>query len=289
MKPPKFLNDLYSDLRDRKLLPLVGVLIVAIVAVPMLLSSEPEPAPSSGTAAVDAAAAATEEIPSVPAVLASDPGLRDYRERLSKLSETNPFGQQVKDLKKAAAEDAAADTIPTASELGSEELGAAPTGDSGAAGGSTSSGGGSASSGATTDDGSSGGTVTDGVDVDDDVNGGGVREYLIRYELDMTIVGPNDTQKLDDVKELDILPGKKTPIAVYVGVTPESRKAVFMLSDKVVKTHGDGSCAPAPGDCKILSFADGQQHTVFYSKHGGTAEKYIFKLHDIEKVVERLD
>ncbi len=36
-KVPPFLSDLYYDLHDRRLLPLVGLVLVAIVAVPFLL------------------------------------------------------------------------------------------------------------------------------------------------------------------------------------------------------------------------------------------------------------
>ncbi len=39
IKPPKFVADLYADLRDRRLLPLVALLLVAIVAAPFLLSA----------------------------------------------------------------------------------------------------------------------------------------------------------------------------------------------------------------------------------------------------------
>ena len=36
LKVPAFVSDLYYDLRDRRLLPLVGFVLVAIVAVPFL-------------------------------------------------------------------------------------------------------------------------------------------------------------------------------------------------------------------------------------------------------------
>ena len=41
-KVPAFVSDLYYDLRDRRLLPLVGLVLVAIVAVPFLLSGGSE-------------------------------------------------------------------------------------------------------------------------------------------------------------------------------------------------------------------------------------------------------
>ena len=49
LKVPDFLRDLYYDLRDRRLLPLVALVIVAIVAVPFLLGggSKEEPVASA--------------------------------------------------------------------------------------------------------------------------------------------------------------------------------------------------------------------------------------------------
>ena len=42
LKVPPFLSDLFYDLRDRRLLPLVALVVVAIVAVPFLLGGESE-------------------------------------------------------------------------------------------------------------------------------------------------------------------------------------------------------------------------------------------------------
>ena len=48
VKVPRFVTDLYQDLVDRRLLPLVALILVAIVAVPFLLGgSEEPPAPST--------------------------------------------------------------------------------------------------------------------------------------------------------------------------------------------------------------------------------------------------
>ena len=41
VKVPDFLADLYTDLRERRLLPLIALLAVAIVATPLLLSQRP--------------------------------------------------------------------------------------------------------------------------------------------------------------------------------------------------------------------------------------------------------
>ena len=42
VKVPKGLNDFYLDLRDRRLLPVIALVVVAIVAVPFLLGDSKE-------------------------------------------------------------------------------------------------------------------------------------------------------------------------------------------------------------------------------------------------------
>ena len=73
------LRDLYRDLRDRRLLPVVIALAVAIVAVPFLLGgggSDPVPPPVPAATSQAGAGGAD---PLSPVVLADVPGLRDYR------------------------------------------------------------------------------------------------------------------------------------------------------------------------------------------------------------------
>ena len=56
LKAPKFLADIYADLRERHLLPLVAVLLIAIVAVPIALSESggEEEAPAAASASPSA-------------------------------------------------------------------------------------------------------------------------------------------------------------------------------------------------------------------------------------------
>ena len=83
-KVPDFLGDLCrDDLRDRHLLPLVGLLLVAIVVVPFALSSSGRAtAPATGRRRGRAAAGSATPDRECPASPASAAGLRDYRRRL---------------------------------------------------------------------------------------------------------------------------------------------------------------------------------------------------------------
>ena len=86
---PKLLVDLYADLRDRRLLPLVALLIVAIVAAPILLpgNGDQEEAPGITPATAAGAEASDAKFTVVPA----EPGLRNYKRRLHHRTALNPF------------------------------------------------------------------------------------------------------------------------------------------------------------------------------------------------------
>ena len=97
VKVPGFLGDLFNDLRDRHLLPLVGLLLIAIVVVPFALKS------SGGSDSGDrgrrggggrSRVAAAGGAPQATAFTGSVTGLRDYRRRLRNLTAKDPFKQQ---------------------------------------------------------------------------------------------------------------------------------------------------------------------------------------------------
>jgi hypothetical protein len=88
IKSPDFLNDLYRDLRARRLLIPAAALAVALVAVPVLLSTDSPSAPPPAPPPPAEATAAQ------PAVLAETVGIRDYRKRLEALKSKNPFKQK---------------------------------------------------------------------------------------------------------------------------------------------------------------------------------------------------
>src|SRR5438128_1338996 len=96
LKVPDFLYDLFYDLKERHLLPLVALLIVAMIGAPIYFKgsskSEPEPAATPGGAAATASTAA--DTGETLVVARSEPGLRDYRQRLKKYRELDPFGQR---------------------------------------------------------------------------------------------------------------------------------------------------------------------------------------------------
>src|SRR4051794_27814087 len=93
LKVPAFLVDLYWDLRDRHLLPLVGLAIVAIVAVPFLLSGGAESESTPGVSSLGAPPS-PESNPTNLTVVQAKPGLRVPGKRLRNDHPTDPFVQR---------------------------------------------------------------------------------------------------------------------------------------------------------------------------------------------------
>jgi len=94
LKVPDIVADLFYDLRDRRLLPLIALVLVAIVAVPFLLGGgSEEAAVPPPVAAAAMAAKSGAEGPHL-TVVRSKPGLRDYRKRLAGREPTDPFKQR---------------------------------------------------------------------------------------------------------------------------------------------------------------------------------------------------
>src|SRR4051794_37717152 len=88
---PSFVQNLFRDLRDRRLLLPALLLVVALFAVPILLKSHSSTDRAS-TASIGGSGDGT--MRAVPAVVAQQVGVTNYRKRLNQLQSKNPFHQQ---------------------------------------------------------------------------------------------------------------------------------------------------------------------------------------------------
>jgi hypothetical protein len=264
LRSSTFLNDFYRDLRDRRLLLPIAGLAVAIVAVPMLIGGGPEAtAPPPTPAPVDAEAGA--EL--APAVLASDPGVRDYRQRLAKLKESNPFVQKF--------------TLPNPEQAALESVSSGAGGSSSSSGDSVSTGASSASSTTSvtdtvtdttvTDSGGDITTSTDTVTTDTSSSEGHSKppKTVTRFyagRVDVTVGPRGDAKPIDDVRVLDFVPSEKDPVVAFLGLSHGTEAAVFSVSRDVVQTDGQGSCSPKPpAACEYLTLREGEQRTLTFA------------------------
>ena len=258
-KIQKFFGDVVYDLRQRGLLPIVVLLLVGMVAVPFLIGGGGSTSSTSATeSVVNSAAELAPE--NQKAVVAYQPGVRDYKERLKNLTAKDPFKQQF--VQAAAA----------ASQL-STSVGASTT--------STSvgtTGGGTTGSDTTSDTGSEG-TGEVGGQVPDTggssgKGGGGstkTRTRYIYYTSDLEVGEAAWTlQRRNGVKALTPLPSETVPVAIYLGATVNGKQALFLLSDQVTQVMGPGQCLPSPTDCSMLALKPGQSQDMVYGADGKT-------------------
>lgn len=251
MKPPQALIDLYGDLKDRKLLPIVALLAVAIVAVPIALSVSSSPPETTEAPVAEIVPADAPEAQA--AVLAENPGLRNYRQRLDELKSKNPFEQQY-----AASElaDAAASAVtPDAGAVS----GTAPAGDATSAPGSESTGSVAGSTGGSVDSTTIDTTVdetTDSVNIDVTPS----QPQFYTYRLDLSYGVDGDVKKHKNVKTLDIL----NPVGAFLGASENGDRAYFTLSSDVVGVDGEGKCAPSATDCEFLGLKQGESRSLIY-------------------------
>lgn len=273
---PRFLRDLYGDLRDlRLLIPVVG-LLVAIAAVPLLLGGDSPPPPPPAVAPVASVPADAAQVQ--PAVLAEQTGIRNYRERLAALQRKNPFKQQfqVKPVETAvevgSGSGAAGD--PSISLAGDEPAASqpvAPTPET--------------SSSSTTPAGDPSISIAEGVETAPSSTGGSeVREVetVISYEVDVEVGRAGELEPRDGVEMFAPLPSKAAPVVIYVGVTENAERAAFLVSRDVTDTKGDGICARSKsGECALVTMRVGDDREFLF---GPDAERFRLKVSGIEAI-----
>jgi hypothetical protein len=235
---PQLLTDLYRDLRDRRLLPLVVVLLVGMAVVPIALSSKastPAVAPPPAAVAKKTDAPATE-------VVVSDPGVRDYRKRLSGDTPKDPFVQLF--------------TTPVGGGSADEAASGAGSG----AGGGAATGTGTGTTDTTGSDTTSGGSTP--------VPQTESKYYFYRVKVRSGQVG-KQLKVRESVGSLTPLPSKAVPAVTFLGVTTNrdftAETAVFLVSSFVSSVDGEGSCTFAGTQCQLLSLKPGQHQDLVWT------------------------
>jgi hypothetical protein len=241
LKPPGVLRDLYQDLRDRHLLALVALLLVAIVAVPFLLSdsdSAQEPAPRGAARAGGPAAA-----PARMAVVRANPGLRAPRKRLEHRSPADPFEQQYA-------------SPPLSDESVTVEGSAEPEGE----GGGT--------------DAPIGGPPATTVH-------SGVIFYATALNVKITRSETKESGEVvhePPIIRSRVLPtttllGEKAQVVTYMGASPKTRNPTFLISDKVTAVFGEGKCLAGTELCQVIELTENEPEVFVY---GANAIRYRF-------------
>jgi hypothetical protein len=256
VKAPAFLNNLYRDMRDRKLLLPALALVVALLAVPVVLSSSSTT--TAPTSAAPAGASSAQESPTSPAVLAEQLGVTDYRKRLNELSSKNPFRRQFVSPPEAGKADSDQTSAPSSTAT-----------DTGTSTATTTSPSTSATSTSTTS--SSGSPSTTPVQP--------AEPTLYAFRADVGIGVPGDVKRRKSVQLGTLLPGEGKPMVAFTGATEDRKHALFLITDDVSSVTGDGRCLPGRSDCKLLRMKVGDEAELTYAPEGDRV--YKLKLHGI--------
>jgi len=236
IQSPQLLSDLYRDLRDRRLLPLVIVLVVGLAVVPIALSSDPEAAPVA--APPDPSAVASKSNLPAGEVVTADPGVRVYERRLGE-DDKDPFVQLFQspsgDLSAATTSEGAAVTAPATTTSGTTAgttVSSPPT-PSAPSGGST--------------------PITETETSED--------RFLV-FQLEVKSGPTGETlQSRDHVEAFTPLPSKQVPALTYLGVSLDgslnAKKAFFLVANGVSELSGDAQCV-AGDPCQLITLEPGQ-------------------------------
>jgi hypothetical protein len=242
VRVPQALADLYQDLRDRRLLPILALVVVATAAVPFLFGDSQEPLPPP-VAPEKAAEAARLEITdgSRLAVVEAKPPLRDYHKRLQGLSPTNPFKQRYTGLPKDVELESSVSSVSATTAGGGSSEGAVDvvaeetvSGEPGSA-----------------------------PDRDSDAVEPVQYELVIDVQIQRTKVtadGREERGELEvrrDVPVLTQLPGEKAPVVTTMGANFEKERLFFLVSHDVKAIVGEFGCVTRGEVCELLEVAPG--------------------------------
>ncbi len=256
VKVPGFLRDVYDDLRDRHLLPLIALLVVALVATPILLSNGSEF--EEITPGVVAPAPATR-----PAVIVAKatPGLRIYQKRFAGQAARNPFGQQPAEGSSGGGSPGEAPTEATVESSASGSAEPVPSPESSPSG-----------------EGGSGGAPAE------EPNPKQLTYYS--WAIDVSVASGTGKDKSEPVvrrnqAEYTSFPSNKVPALTFIGVTKDEKRAVMLVSDKVTGLFGEATCVRGSEHCQLLAMEPNFPITVVY---GSDERTYRIELRKIRLI-----
>jgi hypothetical protein len=255
-----FVRPIWQDLRAKRLWPVALVLLVAIIAVPVVLSAS-SGAPPAGPGVPSTSTAPVAGLPAVSERSGAAGGALPGSAR-------DPFTPQGGGGARAAA----AGVSATAAGVSATAASSATT-----SGGSPSGTGSSAHSSAP---GSSGATTPSprtplppSIPVGKPKRTTPALSSTQSYDVRLAITNSNGgLNTIDSLERLSLLPSQSLPLLVELGVLQGGSRVLFAVQPGTTLS-GPGTCVPGPIDCEILSLAQDQTEKVgVQTVHGSVAE-----------------
>ncbi len=258
-----FFQPLITDLREKRLWPVVVVLVGALVAVPVLLA-KPAPKPQPAIAA-GAGVTTTSPVDGLPVVeLSSTP-------QFSHLPgpDRDPFKQQTTTTTTSQTSSVSSTAGGAASATGSH--GSSSSTGSGAGGGGT----GTTSSTTTTTQTTSTQTTAP------EPPGLTSRES---YAVALAFTTPDGgLNTIDPVQRLSPLPSTKQPLLLELGVLKGGNEVLFVVMPGTILS-GPAKCLPGKVDCQLISLAPNQIESLYSAGASGPTHVSDFAVTAIKAV-----
>jgi hypothetical protein len=261
MKVPPFLSDFYFDLRERRLLPFIALIVVGIIAMPFLLESSETAQPETQASVPATGGATSAQNAATLTVVEAKPGLRDYHKRLAGRSPTDPFKQRFAGPVLRGAHLPGETASTTSTTTSTSTTGGSSGGESTPSPTSTSTTPGPGSTTPSTG-GEKHGELT-------------LFSYSINVKITKDEKGKQRKKPQPVVKKGVLpqtpLPGEKAPVVTFMGPgrTQDNKltgKALLLVSDKVKSVFGEVHCVTGEGVCQLLEVEPGFPVTLIYGE-----------------------
>jgi hypothetical protein len=252
----EFLNSVKADLLDRRLLPLVAVVALALVAAVAYAvlgggstASTPAAAVSTGPAAATASTGVAISQTSTENAVAETTGGASVQHRGSSRNPFAPLAGAKSSTKVASAGTPAASSPSSTSGSGS----------------STSSAGGS--------------SPTTPSKPATPAKPKTVYHVAVLFGVLPAGSTPQTVQltPYEDLKLLTPLPSVKQPLIVFRGVTAGGKSATFTLVSEAI-LHGNAACLPSASQCEAIDLQPGQSEQLEYISASGQPESYELRI-----------
>lgn len=264
-----FLTGIIKELRDRKLWPIAIGLIVALVAVPVLLSKKAPTNLITPEQGVGLPYSSGTTLPAISVKTTPDNSKLAGRGR-------NPFTPyHVGKATTTAVVASVPGTTPSTVSSSAGSTGTASTGTGSTGTGSTgtgSTGGGSTSSTPATTP-----APTPAPAKPAPAGLSATQSYQVSLAITTPSGGLNT---VDPLQRLSIIPNQQQPLLLELGVLQGGKQVVFAVEPGAV-ISGPGACTPGPIDCEILTLSPGQTEGVSQQTPTGSTPVALFSVNSI--------
>jgi hypothetical protein len=273
-----FLESLKSDLSNRRVLPVLVVLAVALVGALAyaVLGGKSSSTSTSATAPSASATApgASKGIVVTQATVNTDKAVAETTSGAPKSphNPNNPFKPLPGSKAKTASTSSPSSTSSSGSGAGSASSGGASSSNSSSSGSS-----GSSSSG------SSGTSSTGGSKPAPAKPKPPATVHRVTVEFGLAATVPGQSAQLTsyaNLKPLAPLPSTGSPLVTFAGVTKGGKVATFKMVGEII-LHGPAECLPSTSQCLAIGLRTGQTEQLEYLPASGSPVVYELKLETI--------